>query len=180
MGKIFQLDSDTKQVIQDALDDLLVNNANGGLGKTCLVVYPSRYVACVNCVLDPIGKKSANRPRTGAPIPFTAGQSCPMCSGQGQKAVEDSEQLTLKCNWEPRKFISPAKGNIDIRIPYSVVEVKGYMADLPKLLKADHLVVNLPIAPFLRQKFRLVGEPGDPSNIIQGRYFVALFERWNG
>jgi hypothetical protein len=178
MGKLFSLDRQTKQVISDALDDFLVNNADGGLAKSCLLVYPSTFVECPNCVRDPIGGKSANRPRSGAPVPFTAGQPCPVCSGKGQKEVEQTEEITLKCNWEPKTFVKVA--NLDVRVPYSLVETKGFLTDLPKILKADHLVVNLPIASYLRQKFRLEGEPGDPGNIIQGRYFTAVWRRWNG
>jgi hypothetical protein len=176
MGNIFSLDDDTKQVISDALDDILANTNVGGLGKTCKLVYPERYVSCPNCIPDTFGGKSSNRYRTGGRIPFTATQACPVCSGAGKAALEVSEEITLKCNWEPKSFIRPVK-NLQINIPYSIVETKGYMTDLPKILKATALIINLPIAPYIKQTFRLLGEPGDPSNIIQGRYFIATWER---
>jgi len=178
VAKIFSIDSDIKSVIQDAMDDMLANTKDGGLGKTCLLVYPARYIKCDNCVLDPHSGRSTGRYRHGGPMPFNQGK-CPMCQGEGRKAHEVSEEITLNCNWEPRKFVTPIPG-IDLKIPYSLVETKGYMSDLPKILKADHMVFQLPVNPIIRQKFKLVGEPGDRSNIVQGRYFYAIWERWNG
>lgn len=171
------LDADTKDVIQGVLDSFLVNNAQGGLGKTCLVVYPPKKVRCDNCVYDAQNNRSSNRPRHGAPVPFAAGSTCPLCNGRGLKEEEVTEEMTLKCNWEAKKFARPVPG-IELRVPYSVVETKGFLKDLPKLLKASYIVVNLPLAPFLRQKFRLLGQPGDGGNIIQGRYFTAAWEQF--
>jgi hypothetical protein len=179
MGHIFSIDNSTKDVIAQALDDILANTADGGLGKTCLLVYPPRLVPCGNCVPDPFSGTSSSRPRAGAPNKFLPGQTCPMCGGKGNIEQEVSEQLTLKCNWDIRSFIKLIK-NLDLRVPYSILETKGFMTDLPKVLKANYIVVNLPIAPFIRQRFKMIGEPGDPSNIIQGRYFVAIWERFNG
>jgi hypothetical protein len=178
MGKLFTLDDSIKSVITDALDDILANTADGGLGKTCLIVYPGRSVPCNNCVWDPIGNKSANRPVSGAPVPFSSGP-CPVCGGQGRRTDQATEEITLKCNWEMKRFAFPIP-SIKLRAPYSLVEVKGYMVAVPKLLKMDYIVVNLPVAPYIRQKFRLASEPGDPSNIVQGRYFIALLERADG
>lgn len=87
-----------------------------------------------------------------------------------------SETVVLKCNWEPRRFLTPVPG-WELRVPNSIVEVKGFLTDLPKLLRARHLVVNIPLAPYLRQEYVLLGEPGDPSNIVSGRYFVAVLEQ---
>lgn len=176
MGKIFDIDTATKQVIQDVLDDFLVNNADGGMGKTCLIVYPPKVTRCTNCIYDATTNRSSNRPRSGGPVPFAMGGTCPLCSSKGMMEEAVTEEITLKCNWEFKKFYSPP-GDLKLRVPNSVVETKGYLSDLPKLLKAQYLVVNLPIAPYMRQSYTLLGEPGDPGNIIQGRYFLAYWER---
>jgi hypothetical protein len=175
MAKIFSIDPSIRQVVSDVMDDLLANTSQGGMGKTCRLVYPPKLTPCLNCIYDSVANRSSNRPVSGAPQPFPPGTLCPMCSGKGMNSQEQSEEITLKCNWEPRNFLKPS--SVDIRLPYSVVEVKGYMSDLPKILKCDHLILNLPVEPYIRQKFRLMGEPGDPSNIVPGRYFVAFFER---
>lgn len=174
MAKIFSLDADIKSVIQDALDDLLANESAGGLGKTCRLVYPPRYIRCDNCVLSPHSPDGVGRYRHGGPMPFTG--RCPLCNGEGKKADEQGEDVTLLCNWEPRKFVTPIR-NLDLKVPFGFVETKGYMADLPKVLKCDHMVFQVPVTPIIRQKYKLVGDPGDRSNIIQGRYFIALWER---
>jgi hypothetical protein len=178
MGKIFSLGAGIKQVIQDAMDDLLANEQVGGLGKTCLLVYPARYVPCPNCIIDPHSGRSTGRYRHGGPMPFQAGK-CPMCQGEARQAQEVSEEITLLCNWEPKKFLTPIK-NLEVRAPYSVLETKGFLTDVPKILKTDHMVFQTPTSAYMRQKYKLASEPGDRSNIIQGRYFICQWERWNG
>lgn len=179
MGKVFSIDNDTKQIVQDVLDDLLVEGSQGGFGKRCLLVYPPRAVPCSNCLPDPVTGKKRFTYRTGGPVPFPNGMACPLCNADGMRHEEASEEIVLKLTWEPKFFTLPIK-NLDLSVPNSVVETKGYLSDLPKLLRVDHLVADLPIAPFIRQKFRLHGEPGVPGNIVQARYVQAVWVRWNG
>jgi hypothetical protein len=179
VGQIFSLDVDIKATVQAVLDDLLVDNASGGFGKQCLLVYPPRLVACPNCLWDSVTNRSSNRPRSGAPIPFAPGGICPMCNAKGRSEQEVSENIVFKCTWDPKAFTYPLQ-NLDLTVPNSVVETKGYLTDLPKVMKASYIVVNLPMAPFVRQRFKLMGEPGDPSNIVQNRYMVAYWKQWNG
>ncbi len=171
MGKIFTLDADVKAVIQDALDDLITE-----LGKDCRLVYPPRWVSCVNCVYDQIGGKSSNRWKTGGPMQFAAGTACPLCNGKGKRGEEVSETIRLLCAWDPRAFWLPVP-TVQVRVPHSIVQTKGYLTDMPKVMKADHLVVELPIEPFVRVRVKLASQPVDPSNIIQARYFVATWEQ---
>lgn len=177
MSKIFSIDAGVRQVVQDALDDLLLPAEEGGLGKHCLLVYPPRYVTC-DCQRDAVGNKPSARGPNGAPAPFPYLKGCPACNGEGRKATQATEDVVLKCAWDARKFSLPVP-NLQARLPYSVVQTKGYLSDVPKLMKADHILINLPIAPFLRQTFKMVGTPGDPSNIVQARYCFALWEQVN-
>jgi hypothetical protein len=133
-----------------------------------------------NCVLDPIGNKSANRPRTGAPVPFTAGQPCPVCSGAGRIQTSATEDVVLGVNWNPKKFVLPIPASVDLRVPNAVCETKGFIALWPRLAKCDHLIVDLAVEGFSRQKFKLAGQPGSPGNIVQGRYVHAVWAMWNG
>jgi hypothetical protein len=174
------IDDATRAVIASALDGFLLPADQGGLGKYCRLVYPARVTPCSNCVIDPIGKKSANRPRSGAPVPFSAGQPCPVCSGQGTIASEASETLVFGLTWEPKKFVLPAPAALDLRTPNAACQVKGFLKDAPKLMKANYVVLDTQTEGVLRQKFKLAGEPGSPGNIVQGRYFYALLGRWNG
>lgn len=174
MGKLFTLSAGVKSIISTALDDLITE-----LGKNCLLVYPPRWGPCANCVVDPIGKKSTNRWKTGGPMPFAAGTNCPLCQGDGKFAQENSEVIQFLCAWEPKQFFYPIP-NLDIRVPYGFVQTKGYLKDLPKVQRADHLIFQVAIDGIQRAKYTLFGEPGDRSNIIQGRYFTATWERYNG
>jgi hypothetical protein len=171
MGSIFTLTSGIKAVIQQALDDLITE-----LGKPCKLVYPPRFVSCTNCVFDAIGQKSSNHWRNGGPMQFADGMSCPMCNGVGRIAQEVSEPIKLLCEWKPGNFVVPVP-NLQLYAPNSLLQTKGYMSDLPKLMRADRLVYQTAIGGLLNQTFQLLGEPGDKSNIIQNRYCVATWQR---
>ncbi len=174
MGQLFSLDEATRATITQALDDIISE-----FGKQCRLVYLPRWQHCDNCVFDPIGQKSANRFRTGGPLPFPNGTTCPLCNGTGgHRSGEASEVVQLKVEWEPRKFWYPVPG-LDIRVNHSVCQSKGLVDVLPKVQQCDHMVVQLPIQGTIEARFRLLGQPIMPGNIIQGRYFVATWEQFN-
>ena len=172
MGNILNIDKATKKIIQDALDDIITE-----LGKDCRLVYPSKAIACVNCQADPIGHKPSVRWKTGGPMPFSSGSICPLCNGVGKRFEEVYEDIRFKLNWDFKKFLYPFSPNVDVRVPFSIVQVKGYITDMPKIIKADHLIIQLPLESMLKKKFKLIGSPGDASNIIQGRYFISTWEQ---
>ncbi len=174
MGKIFTLTAGIKAVITNALDDLITE-----LGKDCRVVYPTKNVPCGNCVWDSVNQVGGLIWKTGGLIPFPNGTACPNCNGRGMKAQEYSEVLQFLCAWEPKQFYYPIP-NLPIRSPGGFVQIKGYLTDLPKIIKCDHIVFEIAIEGITRQKYKLWGEAGDRSNIIQKRYFTATFERVSG
>ncbi len=169
MGKLFTIDAATKATITDALDDIISE-----FGKDCRLVYPARWVRCENCLWDAASGRSTNHWRSGGPLPFNGGP-CPLCKGNGQKAQETSEVVRFKCEWDPRKFLYPVPG-VDLRVRYSVCETKGYMTDLPRVTRCDHMVVQAPVEGIVRSKMKLASDPISPGNIIQGRYWVAKWE----
>lgn len=169
MGKIFTLTNDIKQIASDAIDDLIDQ-----LGKQCRLVYSGIKTDCPNCIFDPQSKKSTGIYKAGGPRPFPNRTICPVCRGAGQIDTTSTEVVTLLCNWNPRDFyIFP----INIEQPHSMVQTKGYIKDLPKILRARKMVLEIPIEPYTRYTFDLISEPIDPGNIIQGRYFVAIWKR---
>lgn len=169
MGKIFTLTDDIKKIAQYAIDDLIEQ-----LGKTCSIVYPAAPEPCENCVFDAIAGVSANIWRTGGPMPFHVG-SCPMCNGQGLIYTEKNETVKFLCQWQPRAwFIAP--GNI--RIPDGYVQIKGYITDLPKVRRAEYILMQTPVSGYTYFKYKLDSEPIDQGNIIQNRYFIALLRRY--
>jgi hypothetical protein len=170
MGTLFSLGA-VKPTVRQALDDLITE-----LGKACRLVYPPRWVPCGDCIFDAVGNKSSNIWRTGGPVPFGAGTTCPLCNGAGKSSQEVSEVVTMLCAWDPRDFYVPVP-RLDLRVPNGFIQTKGYLTDAPKMSRADHAIFELPLENSLRQTFKLAGEPVDVSNIIQGRYCVATWKR---
>lgn len=171
MGQLFTLDAGTRSTITDALDDIITE-----FGRPCRLVYPPRMEACSNCLPLASNKASSNTWKTGGPIPFDKGTICPVCGGSYMRAIEASENIRLKLEWDIKRFQIPVK-NMDIRKPYSVVEVKGYVSQIPLLQRCDHIVLDTPMEPSIRYKFKVASEPIMPGNIIQQRYFICLLER---
>lgn len=171
MGNIINLDADTRATMQGAFDDLI-----GIAGKPCLIVYPPRWNLCGNCIFDPMKQLSSNRWKTGGPMPFPAGAPCPLCSGKGRRADEVSETITMICTWVPKPWYNKGPQVDELRIPYGLLQTKGFLTDLPRIQKCDHLQVELPIQGVLVANYKLVAQPGDLHHFIQGRYCVAKWE----
>ena len=170
MANIFTLDSSIVTIASQAIDDLI-----NQLGKACLLLYPPRAQACNNCIPDPVGRKSSNHWLSGGPMQFPDGSMCPLCNGVGQLMQQHTETITLLCAWEPSKFF--VKLPASVQLPAGSIQTKGFMVDLPRVLKARSVIIETLIQPIQRYRFDLVGEPVDPGNIVQGRYFVANWKR---
>jgi hypothetical protein len=170
MGTIFTLTTDIKTVTSQALDDLMTE-----LGKNCQLIYPPKWAACVNCVFDPIGQKSSNRWVNGGPAPFPEGSVCPVCNGAGQRAEETTETIKMLVRSEPAHFWVKAPPGVNV--PAGLIQTKGFFTDMPKVLQAQQMVVQPELQAIIRYRYTLVGEPLDIGNIIQGRYFVAMWQR---
>ena len=170
MGTIFTLEESVKAIITNALDDLITE-----LGKMCRLVYPPRMVPCDNCIYDPIGRKSSNVYLNGGPIPFQ-NVSCPMCDGSCKKAETQTEDIKFLCSLTPKDFFVPIP-NLNLQVPFSVVQTKGFLRDVPKVRRADHMIFQTPIDGVATKKYKLDSDPADVSNIIQNRYFVATWKQ---
>lgn len=169
MGRLFELPDDFTETAQDGFDDIL-----DLFGKQCKLVYPARFVECVNCAYDPIGKKSSNRWRTGGPMPFHAG-SCPMCNGDGRRATENSETIVMTINWTPGRNVTFLT---NIRVPIgSIIEARGYLTDVTKIKQCEEMLIVGEMAPYSHYKFKLESEPVDPFQLVSGRYFGVLWKR---
>jgi len=171
MAKLFDIADIIRDTCQDGFDDIL-----DLMAKPCKLTYPESFIDCVNCVYDPIGKKSSNRWVTGGPMPFHAGSICPICNGDGKLATENSENIQMSINWGQITFGKNMP--INIRIPMGgVIETRGYLTDLPKVKKCRSMSILGDIAPYGHFNFKLDGEPSDPFQFIPGRYFIANWVR---
>jgi hypothetical protein len=106
------------------------------IGNVCTLVYPPRRTSCDNCVTNTIGSTSANSYRHGGPAPFNFG-NCPLCGGNGYHEEEITGSITLRVYWEQKNWIKVS----GISFPDAEVQVIGYLADLPNLLKANRYFI---------------------------------------
>lgn len=172
MPPLFTLTTEIISIAQQAVTDLINN-----LGKDCTLYYPSRSSPCPNCLPGP-GNRPTVRWRTGGPIPFQDGSLCPMCNGKNQLFEDQSEKITMLCAWTPKEwFLKPSS---NVRIPDNQIQTKGFIGDLPKVARADSMVVESAIGAYKHYRFKLASEPIDPSNIVQVKFFVATWERAGG
>ena len=107
--------------------------------RTATLVYPERREECPNCYMDTMGtrNRSVSVYKVGGPYPFERGMPCPYCNGKGYKAVETTEDITLRIYWDRKNWI-------DVGIPIDIsdgsIQTIGYMTDLPKINKAKYLI----------------------------------------
>lgn len=168
---LFELPDDLLSNAQDGFDQMLET-----FGQTCKLIYPARFVECVNCIYDPIGKKSSNRWRSGGPMPFHSA-GCPLCNGQGRRATENSETIKMTVNWIPGKFAKPIT-NTNIRVDIgSVIETRGYLTDANKVKSCEEMLIVGELEEFGKYKFKLDGEPVSVFQFVRGRYFHARWVR---
>lgn len=135
--------------------------------------YIANNIISNNCHYDPIGKKSSNRYLHGGPISFPMGSICPLCGGVGYKAIEVEETVTLLINEDPKTF--QIFGSTAIHD--GTIQTKGFIVDLPKIMKCSYMIKDLNIRPYIEYRYKLASEPLVPANIAPGKIFVANWTR---
>lgn len=171
MGQVFTLEEDVIQIMEFAINDLILY-----LGKNCKIVYPPRMVSCENCEFDPIGNKSKNIYTHGGPISFPFGSICPVCEGAGRLAAEEvSEVVRVIVHWNPKKYMNTKVDNL--RLKNGVISIKGHIIDMPKISMMEYFIPHIEIAGYGDYRFRLSSEPISQGNIVQGKFFTALLDR---
>jgi hypothetical protein len=118
------------------------------------------------------GSGMVNRYLHGGPMPFTFG-SCPMCGGAGFKALTQTATIQLRLYFSPKDW---RKLGISVNKPESSVVVIGYMSELSKLKRANHLLLVSDIQKYNTWKYQLASEPL-PHGFQKDRYFIATLEQ---
>jgi hypothetical protein len=174
MPSIFTLTDDEVQIMADAIDTLMENT-----GKNCQLIYQGRRTPCNNCNLAQTSGgtlRSLNTYKAGGPRPFPNGSVCPVCQGTAYLALpERTENIRLLLRWNPANFMMLPGTTLEV--PYSVVESEGYITDWPKVQQARVMIIELPIAPYIKARFELSGEPTDVNSIKQGYTFTCHWKR---
>jgi hypothetical protein len=177
------ISDDIRKTAADAIDALMAPAEEGGLGKHCKLVFDPKKTRCPNCFWDAANNRSANHYRPGGPLPFPNGGLCPVCMGKGFTETEVSRPLVLLCNWNPKTWLALPGVNpstVNLEVPGGAVQTKGMATDLQAVLQSRKLVLDTPLEGVRRYLFTLAGEPFSPGNIIQGRYFYAVWTRAGG
>mgnify|MGYP003121031056 CR=1 FL=1 len=107
--------------------------------RSATLVYPEKKEDCPNCVMSTmgVGGRSVSIYQAGGPYPFDRGMPCPYCNGKGYKAVEATDQVTLRIYWDRKNWV---KTGAEINVPAGGIQTIAYMADLDKIEKCKYMI----------------------------------------
>lgn len=155
------------QAIREIMDEMLDD-----WSKPCKIWYhpiPVDCDACINMVTNQLGITGLH----GGPM----GNLCPFCGGIGKKEKEVTDTINLEIDYT-NKFNRNNWNNIEtIKRPYEIINVKGYLVDLPKLQKSIEIQINIPAFPHTEGRYVLMGDADSSFAIVQERYFLATLKR---
>lgn len=163
----FTLSQKLKDAIISVMDDIITE-----AGKECKLFYQPKLVDCTNCTLPAIDTYAGNIWSHGGPVRVDQ-MGCNSCGGSGKIAQEYTDTVTLTIDWKPKEF----QMNSNVAKPYNTIMTRGNWLDLPKIMKSVKMRVALPLSAFVEADYVLRGEPFDAFSIIQGKYFIAIWDR---
>lgn len=190
MGKLINISPDVLRVAQDGLDDLI-----DLFGKNCLIVYPEGQTSYINNQNPNPTQYSGNifyskfldNWGNGQPSPtqYIWNEVEEIWESNTQFTLPDpntrviyerpSEIIKVLISWDQRDFyVRPAQ---NVTYPDGTIQVKGYLSDVEKFLRADFFLIQNDLSKKIRLKYSKKGDPVDPSNIIQNRYFIMNMMR---
>lgn len=163
-----------QSVFNNAIESLL---SCTGCAVTCTLEYGvTKYESCVNCVYDPIGRKSSNRYLNGGPQPFPFGGLCPLCNGIGQRAVVSTEDIDLIVVYDPRDFIQFSENLSTVNTPTSLMQTMSKIELMPKLQAAKSIKVSKDIEGYFNRTYERVQEPM-PCGFGNAAFAVCTWKR---
>lgn len=144
---------------------------NSPIAKQCTVYYPPHKEKCNNCTsFNMVGGGSNNKYITGGPMPFLDGSICPMCGGNGYRAIQATDTLNCLIFLNAKDF--QVFGTIPITANSAMIE--GYMSDYPKIQKMDFIIINSNEIGAFRCKKRA---EWITKGFGHNRYFIQMLER---
>ena len=149
--------------------------------RTATLVYPEKKEDCPNCILDTMGtrNRSVSMYQPGGPYPFERGMPCPYCGGQGYKAIESSDEVTLRIYWDRKSWYNVG---IPIDIPNGMIQTISYLSDLEKIEQCKYMIPNYDgIENYDKAKYEKNG-PSFPQGFKQNttKYVVTFWNRLDG
>lgn len=162
-----------KTIYNNQMDMLLADN---GLTTECVLHFgTTKRDICPNCIYDVNLKKSANKYKSGGPIPFTIGQLCPYCNGIGFYGENNTENIFLAVIWDYKKWINT---------PYNIADPSGFIqticdkSKLSSIRQCKHIDIIYPGSNNKYQRFQLFEEP-TPAGLGDNNYLVTLWKKIN-
>lgn len=157
-----------KDIYNQTIDILL---ADTGLTVPCKLIYESTKIqACPNCIFDPMSKKSANIYKTGGPISFVNGQTCPYCLGQGTTSnYINEEEVYFALLTSAKDFIGGT-----INQPNIAAQTICSINYIDKIRKCSKIIFNSNIESLSNNIFVRANEP-QPVGLGNNRY---IFTNW--
>lgn len=143
--------------------DMFLSNDN--FSRLCTIIYPSLKTPCTQCVTGGNGTYSHGGPA------LAGNDNCAFCGGVGYKDSEVTGSIRLRIYWNKKNWITGQPAQISD----AVVQVIGYTVDLPKLLRADSILL-VSEQKELEQSYRITGDPFY-HGFGKNRYFVAYLGR---
>lgn len=187
---LFTLTPDIKAIATDAIDSLIAQ-----LGKKCLLIYPPIPVLSQQRVGLPVGAVNNAVGEGGNPTVvqditnssqendvawsvdaqvFNAGTGTWDVGPTVVSKVNLTDTITLLVKNQPSQFWNRVPG---VNVPAGTIQVKGYISDLPKVLRANEIILQPELRPAMNLRYVRAGEAIDVGNIIQSRYFVLDLKR---
>jgi len=149
---------------------------DGETGSDCTIIYPPKWTECDNCYIDLSTQRSSGKYKAGGPAPFTADTLCPRCNGEGRAQVPVTDNIRLRVYWDRASWIDIG---VKLANPAGAAMCIGYLVDLPKLERADKVLLNSSVDPVLRLECVREGE-AKPYGFRRNRYFIQYMRRTGG
>ena len=112
-------------------------------------------------------------------MPFNFGH-CPACGGSNIKEVESSETISMRVYWVP---ISPERRpqrfrgiDVPITVPEGSAMTIGHAKDLPKIRRANEVILIDDKSAYIEYRCTMVDEPR-LHGLGKKDYFIAFWKR---
>ena len=162
-----------KTLYDNAIDALLEDTA---LTVPCEIRFANtNNTECSNCHFDPLNRRSANRYRTGGPVAFVTGTTCPTCNGLGLISTRSSTTFNMAVLWNPArsKFI-----DLGVKFDESKVYAQSICAahHYTSLERSESAILDTGFAGYGNQLYQRDGDP-TPYKLGHKTYIVTMWSR---
>lgn len=150
----------------------ITDSLNNELGVNCTLYFIPAQIPCDNCENNPVTGKSTGIYKSGGPISFS-GTFCPRCNGEGFYTTEESEVIKMRCYFDRNSWL---KAGLNFIASDTSAITYGFIEDLPKIRKANSVILNSDQSAYNATRYSLLGEP-----VLHGfkknKYFIATWRQ---